>query len=350
MNSQSITNPSLPTNDIVDLLKRHCVMTQVEIDTIGLWITASYLINSFRVFPKLALISPEKRCGKSTTMEVIESVTNDGRLLSSISSAGIYRVTQQGQPTLLIDEADTFVKNGSPEMVGIINSSHSKRGSTVVRCVGDNHQTKEFNTWMPMVFASIGALSDTIMDRSIVINLRRKKSQEHVARIPVDLKDQQATVRDALSSWCSSYEAAIKSSMAVVPNLGNDRAMDNWFPLYATAEALGNGWPDRCEAAYRALTTPAELELPTLLLTSISVYFSSTDATRISSSELIVELCKDATGPWQECNNGRSVTQNQVARLLRNYGIKPSSMRVGDSVIRGYDKADFIDAFERYIP
>ena len=350
MNSLNITNSSLPIDDIVDLLKRHCVMTPEEIDAIALWITASYLINSFRVFPKLALISPEKRCGKSTTMEVIESVAKDSVLLSSISSAGIYRVTQQGQPTLLIDEADTFVKDGSPDLIGIINSSHSKKGSTVIRCAGDDHKAKAFNTWMPMVLASIGALSDTVMDRSIVINLRRKKPQEHVARIPVDLEDQQATLRDALSSWCSSYEAAIKSSTAVVPNLGNDRAMDNWFPLYVIAEALGNSWPARCEAAYKALTTPAEPELPTLLLKAISVYFSSTGVSRISSSELTTELCKDETGPWRECNNGRCVTQNQVARLLRNYGIKPSSMRVGESVIRGYDKADFTDAFERYIP
>ncbi len=203
---------------------------------------------------------------------------------------------------------------------------------------------------MPMVFASIGALSDTIMDRSIAINLRRKKPQEQVARVPVDLESQQVTARDALSSWCSSHEAVIKNSTAVVPDLGNDRAQDNWFPLYAIAEALGNDWPDRCESAYRALTTQAEPELPTLLLLSISTYFSSTGTTRISSSDLITELCKDETGPWRECNNGRCVTQNLVARLLRNYGIKPSSMRFGESVIRGYDKADFIDAFERYLP
>ena len=346
----STFKPQSPADDVVDLIKRHCVLRPVEIDAIALWITASYLINSFRVFPKLTLISPEKRCGKSTTMEVIQSVAKDGVLLSSISSAGIYRVTQQGQPTLLIDEADTFVKDGSPDLIGIINSGHSKKGATIIRCDGDKYQTKEFSTWMPMVFASIGALSDTVMDRSIVINLRRKKSQEQVVRVPVDLEKQQATVRNALASWRSSNKAAIKNSNVTVPNLDNDRAQDNWFPMYAVAELFGHGWPARCEAAYRALTTQAEPELPTLLLASISAHFSSAETNRISSSELVTELCKDETGPWQECNNGRRVTQNQVARLLKNYGITPSSMRFGESVIRGYERTDFIDAFERYIP
>ena len=347
INSTSITQSLV--DDVVDLIKKHCVLTPNEVDAIALWIIASYLINSFRVFPKLTLLSPEKRCGKSTTMEVIQSVAKDGVQLSSISSAAIYRVTQQGQPTLLIDEADTFVKDGSPGLIGIINSSHSKKGSTVIRCVGDNHEAKTFNTWMPMVLASIGALSDTVMDRSIVINLRRKKLKEQVVRVPVDLEDQQAAVRDALAAWRSSNEAAIKNSNVTVPNLGNDRAQDNWFPLYSIAEAIGNGWLERCEAAYRALTTQSEPELPTLLLASISSYFSSTGNTRISSSDLVAELCKDATSPWQEYYNGRRITQNQVARILRNYGISTRSMRFGESVIRGYDRTDFIDAFERYI-
>ena len=203
---------------------------------------------------------------------------------------------------------------------------------------------------MPMVFASIGTLPNTVMDRSIVINLRRKKPREQVTRVPVDLEDQQLPLRDTLTSWCDAHEASIKSSSALVPDLRNDRAQDNWFPLYAVAEAFGNGWPKRCEAAYKVLTTQAELELPTMLLTEISVYFSSTGATRISSSDLVAELCKNEMGPWQECNNGRRVTQNQVARLLKNYGITPSTQRFPQSVIRGYIRTDFIDAFERYLP
>lgn len=345
-----INTSTLPIEDIVDLLKRHCVLTSEEIDAIALWITASYLINSFRVFPKLSLISPEKRCGKTTTMEVIQSVAKDGVLLSSISPASIYRITQQFQPTLLIDEADTFVKDGSPELVGIFNSSHTKAGSNVYRCVGDNHQVASFNTWMPMVFASIGSLPDTLMDRSIVINLRRKKSHESVVRVPVNFEDLQKSMRASVLTWCKSNEPVISISTMTVPTVGNDRAEDNWFALFVIAEALGNDWLQRCEIAFRALTVPVELELPTLLLMAIKEYFDHCENTRASSANLVDELCKDATGPWLECNNGRRVSQYQIARLLRNYGITPSTMRFGESVSRGYDRADFIDAFERYIP
>ena len=39
-----------------------------------------------------------------------------------------------------------------------------------------------------------------------------------------------------------------------------------------------------------------------------------------------------------------------VARVLRNYGIKPKTMRIGTKVGRGYDGIDFKTAVNRYVP
>ncbi len=340
----------LPIDDMVDLLKHHCVLKDTEVDAIVLWVLASYLINSFRIFPKLSLISPEKRCGKTTTMEVIQSLSKEGVLVSSISPAALFRITEQLQPTLLIDEADTFVSNGSQELTGLLNSSHTRSGSTVVRCVGDDHQAKPFSTWMPMVLASIGDLPDTVMDRSIVINLRRKKPHEQAARLPVDLNDIKTPLRDAVQTWCHSIESSIHSTSVNIPRLGNDRAEDNWMPLFTIAEVVGGDWPIRCERAAKALTKPAELELPTLLLVGIKEFFEAHRSNRVSSKQLVDELCKDATGPWQDCNNGKRLSQNQVAKLLRTYGIGTKNIRFDHAVSRGYEQIDFTDTFDRYLP
>ncbi len=330
--NQSIFAPAAPADEMVDLFKRHCVLSDVEVDAIVLWLIASYLINSFRIFPKLALISPEKRCGKTTTMEVIQSLSKDGLLLSNISAAAIFRITQQLQPTLLIDEADTFLKDGAHELVGLINSSHTKSGANVLRCVGDDHQAKRFSTWMPIILASIGDLPPTLMDRSIIINLRRKAPHESTVDLPVDLFELQEPVRDKLAAWSTFNESAIKTATQVVPHLGNSRAEDNWKPMYAVAQVIGGIWPDRCLAACAALTKPVELELPTLLLSAIKYYFQETREDRVSSKALVNEICKDATGPWQECNNGKSLTQSQVAKLLSGYGIRTKNMRFGEIV------------------
>ena len=91
-------------------------------------------------------------------------------------------------------------------------------------------------------------------------------------------------------------------------------------------------------------------ELPTQLLMYIHAYFQSSGNSRVSSADLVDALCEDSTGPWQECNNGRKLTQPQVAKLLRPYGISPKTFRFGSTTKRGYEKSQFTDAFERYLP
>ena len=124
-------------NKMAILIKRYCVVTDEEADAAVLWIISSYLINAFEIFPKLSFISPEKRCGKSTPMRVISSMSKDGLVTSNTSPAVIYRLTEKYELTLFIDEADTLLNSGKPELVGLINSSHNKSSSDILRCTGD---------------------------------------------------------------------------------------------------------------------------------------------------------------------------------------------------------------------
>ncbi len=334
---------------MANLIKRHCVLTIEEVDAVVLWLIASYLMDSYRIFPKLALISPEKRCGKTTTMEVIHSLAHRGVMASSISGAAIYRITEQYQPTLLIDEADTFLKNGDPGLVGLINSGHTKTGAQVIRCDGEDYHAKTFSTWMPMVLASIGDLQSTIMDRSVVINLRRKKMHEHTDLIPVDMCELQEDLRDRIQAWCTANEPIIRSSLVRPPNVGNNRAEDNWTPMFTVAKNIGTAWSERSERAYRKLTTPAEPELPTQLLLDIRTYFQQQSNDRITSADLVNELCMNADGPWHTSNNGKKLSTHQIAKLLRPYGIKPKTFRFGVETKRGYEQSQFVDTFERYL-
>jgi hypothetical protein len=344
-----LLSPIVPADEMADLIKRHCVLTDEEADAIVLWLTASYMINSFRIFPKLALISPEKRCGKTTTMEVIHSIAHEAVMASNISGAAIYRITEQLQPTLLIDEADTFLKNGDPGLVGLINSGHTKTGAQVIRCDGEENQVKSFSTWMPMVLASIGDLQPTIMDRSVIINLRRKKMYEHTDPIPVDMRNTHETLRDRIKTWCSTNEPLIRSSPVKPPEVGNSRAEDNWTPMFTIAKKIGGGWPERCMQAYRHLTTAAEPELPTQLLLDIRACFQQQRDKRITSVDLISELCVNPDGPWHTSNSGKKLSPHQMAKLLRPYGIKPKVLRFGEDTKRGYKHTQFTDAFDRYL-
>jgi hypothetical protein len=40
----------------------------------------------------------------------------------------------------------------------------------------------------------------------------------------------------------------------------------------------------------------------------------------------------------------------RLARMLKRFNIKPCKIRMGDETIQGYRRADFLDAWKRYLP
>lgn len=340
-------------DEMVATITKYVLLPKEDKDALALWIAASYLMNAFNIFPKLALISPTFRCGKTTTMSVLASMSKDGLPVSNFSPATLFRLTAQAQLTLFIDEADRLIKSGPQDLIGLINGSHSKSSSGVLRCVGDNHEARVFNTWMPIVMASIGVLDDTIMDRSIVINLRRMKPTERalVKRVPADLFNQLSDVRRKLFTWSCDSQVFEKFSSNPVepPDLGNDRAADNWLPLFCVAQEAGGHWPERCQKAYEALTDTSGPAAEVQLLSAIQELFLTSDSDRISTEKLLNHLREDEGGPWDTCNNGGKVTPHWVASTLKPFGISPKAYRWGDSTKRGYEASQFEDVFERYL-
>jgi hypothetical protein len=40
----------------------------------------------------------------------------------------------------------------------------------------------------------------------------------------------------------------------------------------------------------------------------------------------------------------------RLAQLLRPYGVRSKDLRIGDGIAKGYERADFEDAWGRYVP
>jgi len=360
-NSQSIVEDLTPSTKTIDLapllddiekfISARMILPQGASVATTLWCAATYGINLFRIFPKLTIISPEKRCGKSTLLDLVDGFSNKALITSNITPPAIYRLIDQDQPTLIIDEADTFISNGSSDMVGIINSGHAKSKAFASRCVGTNHDVKQFSTWTPMALAAIGVLQSTIMDRSIIIPLRRKTIGDSTISIEPDLRDTVINARCQLLKWFIDNQVAIQNSFFIPPNLGNDRTVDNWAPLFTIANQASPDWLRKCEDAYRRLTGYEEEPLvSTLLLTDIRLIFMSLGSANISSANLVAKLIEDKDKPWCEIRNGGAISQNGLATMLKIYGIKPKVIRLNSSTPRGYELAQFVDAFDRYLP
>src|ERR1019366_3232444 len=165
-------------DDIVSAVKRYLVLLEGYAEILALWVVHTHVFDCFGHSPRLAITSAEKRCGKTTTLDILAELVARPLPTSNATTAAIFRTIEKAKPTLLIDEADTFLKDNE-ELRGVLNAGH-RRGGQIIRTVGDDHEPRQFSTWTPAAIAMIGRLPDTLEDRSVGCSMRRRKVSERV--------------------------------------------------------------------------------------------------------------------------------------------------------------------------
>jgi len=76
----------------------------------------------------------------------------------------------------------------------------------------------------------------------------------------------------------------------------------------------------------------------------------------IATAELIDRLCTLDESPWTEYNfkerdnERRKLQDRQISKLLKDYRIKPGTIRIGQGTPKGYKRVDFEIAWKRYLP
>ena len=166
-------------DEITETTLRFVVLPPRAAEAIALWVLHTWCIDAAQISPRLALTSPTKRCGKSTGLKLLALLCKRPLHAANITAAVVFRVIDGHQPTLLVDEADTFLSDNE-ELRGIINAGHDRATATVARCQGDEHDVTLYRCFAATAIAAIGELPGTITDRSIVIAMRRRAPGEHV--------------------------------------------------------------------------------------------------------------------------------------------------------------------------
>jgi hypothetical protein len=176
-------------SDLRSLIQRYVVLPEFAAETLALWVVHTYAFQLRQVTTYIGVVSPEKRCGKTTLLELLGLLANRSLTAANISPPALFRVIEETQPTLLIDEADTFLQ-GRDELAGILNAGYRKGNAYVVRVAEGKLRYKhsdarppeygewtqnlasdfaQYSCWCPKVMATIGRLPDTLADRCIVI-------------------------------------------------------------------------------------------------------------------------------------------------------------------------------------
>jgi putative DNA primase/helicase len=336
--------------EVARLFARHVVLPEGAATALALWVLGTYAYDAFRVWPRLALLSPVKRCGKTTAIEALGATCCRPLVASNITPAALFRTIQDWHPTLLIDEGDTFARDNE-ELRGIVNSGHTRAGAFVIRTVGEEHTPRKFSTWAPLAIAAIGHLPGTIMDRSVIVRLRRKGPGERADKLALEVAHDCLGLRQRAARWAEDHSEALRAARPKLPPSTNDRALDNWGPLFAIAERAGADWPARAQEAFRALASEEDEDgAGTLLLGDIRDLFTLRGTDRLPSADLAEHLGKLEERPWPEWKHGKPITARQVAALLRPFKIAPDTRRVGGGTFKGYLREQFADAWHRYLP
>jgi Protein of unknown function (DUF3631) len=322
------------------------------VDAIALWVVHCHALDAAMISPRLAITSPTPGCGKTTLLDWLAGVVPRALEAVNVSSAAVFRVIEKARPTLLIDEADSFLRDNE-ELRGVLNSGH-RRGGHVIRTVGEDFEPRAFSTWSPCAVALLGNLPGTLHDRSIHIDLKRRLRSEPVER----LKRAAGGLARQCRRWTIDHMQTLKATEPEIPEDLANRQADNWLMLLAIADLAGSDWPGRAQRAARALSGAQagdRMSLAIALLTDIKEIFENRaqqkDHDRISSATLITDLTADPEKPWAEYGRRRRpITQRQLAGLLKPFGITSDSVRMSTGgTLKGYLLEWFTEAFDRYL-
>ncbi|MDG0025951.1 DUF3631 domain-containing protein [Trinickia sp. Y13] len=338
-------------DELVRIVQRFIVCDAATAHGTALWITMTWLMDSVDVAPIAAITAPEKRCGKSQLLFLMGRLSSRPLAASNITPAALFRAIEAWRPTLLIDEADAFMRENE-ELRGLLNCGHTRDSAYVVRTVGDNHTPKQFFVWGAKAIAGIGHLADTLMDRSVTLELRRKLPHEQVDKLRHAERGLFERLRAKVARWADDNEDAVRAARPALPDVLHDRAADNWEPLFQIAEIAGGAWPETARRAAIKLSG-SEGQSQSAggeLLADIQEVFDTRNVQRIASADLLGYLCDDDEKPWATWNRGKPMSPRQLSKKLSEYGVASGNIKFAYGDVRkGYRIEQFADAFSRYL-
>jgi putative DNA primase/helicase len=201
--------------------------------------------------PMLLFSSPTPECGKTTAATTISGLVPRPVMVANLTPAVLFRLLERYRPTLIADEVDSWLNDEKSELRGVFNAAAWRSGAVIPRCVGDRHDVQLFNVFGAKVLAMIGRPPATMLSRSITITLRRKTAGERIEPLRDDrFLDMLAPVRRRWRRWVLDHLDALRVHDPDLPaGLPVNRASDNWRPLIAIADLVGEDWPTRARSA-----------------------------------------------------------------------------------------------------
>ena len=335
--------------EIETRILRHVVMPKDLAFVVALWVGQTWIHQHGTYSPILGVTSAERDSGKSTLMGVIAFLVRRSLLSVGVSAAALYRSIEKWNPTFVVDEADdTFVDN--PDLRQVINSGWT-RGQGVMRCDPDTNEPRRFPTFCPKAIALKGKkMPDTMLSRTIFIEMKRRLRSEKVDHFR-HLDDAGfARMRSQLARWAQDCGEPLGLAQPAQPEGFMNRTASNWQLMFAIADSLGEEVGARARTIAQQIAGVTDMaSAGVALLQDIKTMFEASTLDHLTSKTIISNLTADPEKPWAEWSRGRPITEKGVAALLHEYRIVSRTVGQKGYAAKGYRRADFKDAWQRYL-
>jgi Protein of unknown function (DUF3631) len=238
----------------------------------------------------------------------------------------------------------------------MLNAGHRK-GAKAGRCVvrGKVIETQELDAYCAVMLAGLDDLPDTLMSRSVVVRMQRRAPSEPVEpwRLRVNGAEANA-LKGRMAAWAESVEDRATDMWPEMPPGVEDRNADVWEALLAVADVAGGHWPEAARVAAVADVAGSKGGTPSIgvqLLRDIKTVFEKRQVDRIFTENVLTDLRGIEEAPWATIRRGEPLNARGLAHRLGKYGIEPKdNLRIGEEKARGYARAQFTDAWSRYLP
>jgi hypothetical protein len=322
---------------------------------VALWAAHSHIADAFFTTPYLAVLSAEMRSGKTTLLRALGALCARSLMAASISEAALFRTIEEDKPTLFLDEVDALFGGNSDRsepLRALLNAGNARDESSVIRCVGNQHDRRVFNVFCPKVLAGIdnGRFPQTVRDRSIVLRLRRGVPGSTEWWLPQDALPLADPLRDALAVWAIENGDELKRHRPEFPLELHARAAEGWWPLLSIADLAGGDWPNRAREAAKALSGGFDVDEETRgvrMLADLRAIFG--DARAMFTKTILDRLNALEESPWGAWHDGTGMRSTDLARVIKPFGIKTKKVRVGEETARGLHRDDLEGEWAAYL-
>jgi len=213
----------------------------------ALYTIQTYLMPIFDTTAYILITGP-KRSGKSKNFDVAEQLVFNPVRAVNMSVSSIFRIIEDWQATLLIDESDLDLPEKAAGIRTILLSGY-KRGLFVLRTektTKDRHFVERYDVFGPKMIVAPQGVAETmreqmLLDRCIPITMQRTTDELLTKRSVRPSDPFWADIRHHLYCFALKHWREVADNLLEMPDKLPlmSREYEKWSPLFAVAEYFG---------------------------------------------------------------------------------------------------------------